>query len=204
MPAVTGPTSLNRSVLGVLDVDGVRGGVGFLIAPDLALTCAHVVDQAASDGEADPGAPVTLDLPLVPASRSENGIRSVRAVVERWQPPADDGSGDIAVLRLQETLAESQPVRMVEAADVWGHLMRAFGFPVGRDFGIWHAGRRCWYDTEIDLEQGQDHPTPEHTVRSPRPDRRQGFARQHPRLQGSEVARSADPPLTGCRTRVPP
>ncbi|MGH3903981.1 MAG: AAA family ATPase [Pseudonocardiaceae bacterium] len=30
---------------------------------------------------------------------------------------------------------------MVEAADVWGHPMRTFGFPNGREFGVWHAGR---------------------------------------------------------------
>ncbi len=106
---------LDRSILGVLDASGVRVGVGFLVASDLALTCAHVVSRATADNDSGVGAQVALDLPLVPASHSASGARSVRAVVERWQPPADDGSGDIAVLRLRETLPEGQPARMVEA-----------------------------------------------------------------------------------------
>jgi WD40 repeat protein len=114
--------------------------VGFLVAPDLALTCAHVVSSALGT-EAGVGTQVILDVPLVSVSRSADEDGTVWAVVEHWEPPAPDGGGDIAVLRLRETLPQGRPVTMVEAADVWGHPMRTFGFPTGREFGVWHAGR---------------------------------------------------------------
>ena len=134
------PAPLDRAVLGVLDAAGTRVGVGFLVAPDLALTCAHVVSSAIG-AEAGAGLQVELDLPLISVSRSADEDGTVWAVVEHWDPPAPDGGGDIAVLRLRETLPEGRPVTMVEAADVWGHPMRTFGFPRGREFGVWHAGR---------------------------------------------------------------
>ena len=136
---------LERAVIGVLDAAGTRIGVGFLVAADLALTCAHVLSSAVK-GDVGVGTQVALDLPLISVSRSanedganEDGI--VRAVVEGWEPPAPDGGGDIAVLRLRETLPAGRPLTMVEATDVWGHPMRTFGFPIGREFGVWHEGR---------------------------------------------------------------
>ncbi|HYH33127.1 MAG TPA: trypsin-like peptidase domain-containing protein [Pseudonocardia sp.] len=123
----------------VLSGDGTVIGAGFVIGPDLVATCAHVVADAAA---ADPYAPdpphgtVLLDFPLVP------GGGPGRARVHRWSPIAADGSGDIAVLRLDRPAphgARMPPLRRVDA--LWGHGFRVLGFPDGLADGVWSTGR---------------------------------------------------------------
>jgi len=115
---------------------GVVGGA-FVVGPDVVATCAHVVAEAI---DADPYAPeaptatVRLDFPL---AGGEAG--PVDAVVERWAPIRDDGSGDIALLRLAAPApARVPPVRRIER--LWGHGFRVLGFPEGRADGVWTSG----------------------------------------------------------------
>lgn len=114
--------------------------MAFLVEPDLALTCHHVVRSAAADGECRVGTQITVDLPLVTASSSENGVLSVTAEVVLSLPPVDNGGGDIAVLRLQESFPGGRPVRIVKADDVWEHQITTFGFPDELNSGVWHRG----------------------------------------------------------------
>ncbi|MFB6945435.1 trypsin-like peptidase domain-containing protein [Streptomyces sp. NPDC060286] len=162
----TGPQSLDAAVLRVLDGRGQPVGVAFLVSDTLALTCAHVVHAAlGTTGDAAPpaSARVQVDLPLVPAPQPDGGTPATTAGVEHWVPPRtpDGGSSvpsaraessmpttrddvvepaDVAVLRLQTPLPGAAPVRLVHADELWGHPMRAFGLPVGRPGGVWHAG----------------------------------------------------------------
>ncbi|MHB9856664.1 nSTAND1 domain-containing NTPase [Streptomyces sp. YIM S03343] len=162
----TGPQSLDAAVLRVLDGRGQPVGVAFLVSDTLALTCAHVVHAAlGTTGDAAPpaSARVQVDLPLVPAPQPDGGTPATTAGVEHWVPPRtpDGGSAaaparaessmpttrddvvepaDVAVLRLQTPLPGAAPVRLVHADELWGHPMRAFGLPVGRPGGVWHAG----------------------------------------------------------------
>lgn len=139
MTTARATASLESSVLGVLDASGQRVGVGFLIAPDLAVTCAHVISDVAAE-EPGVGSRVLLDLPL--ATRQGPGCGgTIEATVECWQPVAQDGRGDIAVLRLPAAPPGGSPAALVESADVQGHPMVAFGFPHRRDDGVWHEGR---------------------------------------------------------------
>ena len=114
-------------------------GAGFLVAPRLAATCAHVIASALGLKDIParaPDSPVALDFPLLRAGARLSGR------VVAWQPPQEDGGGDIALLELDGDLpAEAQPAALVQADDLWGHAFRAFGFPPGYENGAWSDGR---------------------------------------------------------------
>ncbi|MFC7978914.1 trypsin-like peptidase domain-containing protein [Streptomyces cinereoruber] len=152
-PAAAGPKALDKALLRIRDGRGEAVGMGFLVSDTVALTCAHVV-TAALGAPADTlpaGARVSVDLPLVPAAPSS------AADVELWLPPRASGGvrsgvADVAVLRLAAPLPGAGPVRLVDvdaladesddkrADKWWGNRVRAFGLPVGRPGGVWHAG----------------------------------------------------------------
>ncbi|MDQ1006917.1 WD40 repeat protein [Streptomyces sp. V4I23] len=148
-----GPQSLDAAVLRVRDGRGQPVGVAFLVSDTLALTCAHVVHAAlGTTGDAAPpaSARIQVDLPLVPAPQRDGGTPATTAGVEHWVPPrAPDGASarddviepaDVAVLRLEAPLPGAGPVQLVDADELWGHPVRAFGLPAGRPGGVWHAG----------------------------------------------------------------
>ncbi|SDO81872.1 AAA ATPase domain-containing protein [Streptomyces sp. cf386] len=154
-----GLQSLDAAVLRVRDGRGDPVGVAFLVSDTLALTCAHVVHAAlGTTGEAAPpaSARIQVDLPLVPAPQRDGGAPATTAGVEHWVPPRapdggssvssarDDadvvGPADVAVLRLEAPLPGAGPVQLVDADELWGHPVRAFGLPAGRPGGVWHAG----------------------------------------------------------------
>ncbi|MER7581833.1 trypsin-like peptidase domain-containing protein [Kitasatospora sp. NPDC097691] len=140
------PKALDAAVLRIHDALSRPVGAGFLVTPELAVTCAHVVSAALAGQTVEPGvgAWVFVDLPLCPAQAGPGapGVAGVMAVVEHWAPRQPDGSGDVAVLRLAGPLAGGVPVRPVESQseDLWDHPVRVFGFPVGRSDGVWHYG----------------------------------------------------------------
>ncbi|MFF3859131.1 trypsin-like peptidase domain-containing protein [Streptomyces sp. NPDC002209] len=134
-----GPKALDAALLRIRDARGEPVGLGFLVSPGLALTCAHVVSAALSTPHgAEPPASARLhvDLPLLPG-----GQRGVTASVANWVPPQQSGAGDLAVLRLSAPLPGGRPVRLVETQheDLWDDPVRAFGFPAGRPGGVWHS-----------------------------------------------------------------
>ncbi|MFF2546050.1 trypsin-like peptidase domain-containing protein [Kitasatospora sp. NPDC058063] len=141
-----GSNALDAAVLRIHDALSRPVGAGFLVAPDLAVTCAHVVSAALAGQGVEPGVGswVFVDLPLlpVPSGAGRPAVAGVMAVVEHWVPRTPERGGDVAVLRLAAPLAGARPVRPVEtrAENVWDHPVRVFGFPVGRSDGVWHAG----------------------------------------------------------------
>ncbi|RSN02527.1 hypothetical protein DMB42_36140 [Nonomuraea sp. WAC 01424] len=152
--------ALNLAVLRVRGPDAAVAGAGFLIAPDQALTCAHVVSGALGhpEGPPPPDAWVTVELPFAGA------LSPVRARVEHWVQTAGDGSGDIAVLRLDSALPGGRPLRMAEPRSLWGHRVVVAGFPHGLRGGGWHTGRllggtqqgwlQCAPDDGVPIESG--------------------------------------------------
>ncbi|WP_052866874.1 nSTAND1 domain-containing NTPase [Streptomyces niger] len=133
-------------------------GAGFLIAPDLAVTCAHVVSDALRTPHREPlpeDARVRVDLPL-------SGGGSAEADVEHWLPYGDDGTGDVAVLRLRAPIDGARPLRMAEATSVWEHAARVAGFPATSPGGVWHMGRLRAGTAEgwVQFSQGDAHGTP--------------------------------------------
>ncbi|MFC4944635.1 trypsin-like peptidase domain-containing protein [Pseudonocardia sp. GCM10023141] len=127
----------------MLDRGNEAVGAGFLVGPDRIATCAHVVAAALGTdpyAAAAPTGELRLDFPLFvePAGRPA----TITAVVDRWEPIGDDGSGDIAVLRLHGTVpagARMPPLRRVER--LWDHPFRLLGFPAGFADGVWATGR---------------------------------------------------------------
>ena len=131
-------TLFESSIVRIRTTSGKVVGAGFLVAERQVLTCAHVVASALSlrdDTPETPQAEVYLDFPLVAAAHL------LTAQVILWQPPRQEGSGDIAGLEIKGELpAGVRPIRLVATEDLWGHAFRAFGFPAGHDDGIWGTG----------------------------------------------------------------
>ncbi|RKT03414.1 WD40 repeat protein [Streptomyces sp. 3211.6] len=130
--------ALGSAVVRVTGPDGAVGGVGFLVAADLALTCAHVVADALGLERglaAAPAGALTLDRPL------SGSPGSTPAEVAHWVPLRDDGTGDIAVLRLAAPVPGATPLAMASPPGVWEHPVRVAGFPASSPGGVWHAGR---------------------------------------------------------------
>src|SRR5262245_38048393 len=87
---------LHRSLVTARDVRGAIVGVGFLAAPGLIRTCAHVVARALGLPENAPPTvadEIGVNFPFVTDA-------TTRAIVARWLPIQPGGGGDVAVLRL--------------------------------------------------------------------------------------------------------
>jgi hypothetical protein len=139
-PKVTSsPIELNEAIVRIRDGRGQIVGAGFLVGERDILTCAHVVARAqggADKRQPTTGAEVSLDFPLLAPQQ----ILSARISV--WKPPQDDGTGDIAGLRLNSAPpAGAKATRLVTASDLWAHPFRTFGFPARHDDGVWASGR---------------------------------------------------------------
>lgn len=94
-------------------------GAGFLVAPDVIATCAHVVG----------GATPVADFPL---------LRSRDHAVEVL---SRDDDLDVAILRLADAPPGALPVPARITGDVRDHRFRTFGFPHDMPDGIWVTGR---------------------------------------------------------------
>ncbi|MEU7489015.1 trypsin-like peptidase domain-containing protein [Streptomyces sp. NPDC042319] len=137
-------SALVSAVVRVKGADGAVGGAGFLIAPDLVLTCAHVVSDALDRPRAytvGAGAEVTVDLPLAGNAEDVDG-GDHGAEVQRWIPIRADQTGDIAVLRLRSRIPGARPLPMADPErGVWDHDARAVGFTEDTPGGVWQSGR---------------------------------------------------------------
>ncbi|MGW9211330.1 S1 family peptidase [Embleya sp. NPDC055664] len=131
---------LVSAVVRVRGADGTIGGAGFLVAPDLVLTCAHVVSDVLDlprDAPVEIGADVVVDLPLADGT---GVIPTATAEVLRWVPIRADQSGDAALLRLRDVLPGAVSLPMADAESVWDHRARVVGFTDDHPDGIWHKG----------------------------------------------------------------
>lgn len=140
MTALRGEAALESGLVRIQGADEVAGA-GFLVAADVVCTCAHVVADALGlprDTVTAPSEAVQVEFPLV--RDAEGGIPARRARVVSWQPPAEDDSGDVALLRLDAPVSHARPVPLVDGTSVWGHSFRAYGFPGGGDHGVWATG----------------------------------------------------------------
>ncbi|WP_331743902.1 trypsin-like peptidase domain-containing protein (plasmid) [Streptomyces sp. NBC_00873] len=112
-------------------------GVGVLIAPQLVLTCAHVVTDAAGLARGHSERPqTTLDVRLLHAP---GDAEAVTARIRDWVPEHPDGRGDLAVLRLGGVLAGARPVTMADPPSTLAHQAVVFGLPDDVAEGGWHT-----------------------------------------------------------------
>lgn len=109
-------------------------GAGMLCNDSYIVTCAHVVDPR----ESKPTGPVFVEFQF--ANRHD----PIPAVVVDggWHPESQNGSGDVAVLKLQGPLPpEAQKAPLSDSKRVTDHTFRAYGYPRGHESdGVWSRG----------------------------------------------------------------
>ncbi|MEV0221699.1 trypsin-like peptidase domain-containing protein [Streptomyces sp. NPDC050704] len=138
---------LASAVVRITGKDGEPVGAGFLAAPDLVLTCAHVVSDALGrprEETVTAGIEVTVDFPL--AEPLADGTDDTRlpggtAKVEHWIPTRRDATGDIVALRLPHPVSGTRPLPMAQPESVFQHEARVVGFTGGEPGAIWFRGR---------------------------------------------------------------
>ncbi|GIH67914.1 nSTAND1 domain-containing NTPase [Sphaerimonospora thailandensis] len=136
--------AMAAAIVQVRGQHGVLGGAGFLVAPDLVLTCAHVVSDALETPRQEPvaeGTPVMVEFPLCEPPADADGRPLWSALVENWVPIRAERTGDIAVLRLPAPVPGTRPLPVADPDSVQGGEVRAVGFPHDAPGGIWFEGR---------------------------------------------------------------
>ena len=108
--------SLEASIIRVLNPEGNTIGAGFLIAPGLAVTCAHVVDKAKSA----PGQVIAL----ANLAKTRNAL--VTVLESGWSPSELD---DLAFLQLDLTLDGLATVTLGPSVETGLHPYLLMGFP---------------------------------------------------------------------------
>jgi WD40 repeat protein len=130
-----------RALVRILDKSGDHFGFGLLVAKGRVVTCAHVV--AGSMGEPDelPAPPsrgrVRLDFPFIAPGQV------LTAVAAAWRAMADDGSGDVAGLALDDDVPDGAcPLAMTRGGNLRGHAILAYGYQAGLtgDVPAWVPG----------------------------------------------------------------
>lgn len=104
-------------------------GAGIYVGGWHLLTCAHVI--ASGQAQAPPASPLHVEFQFVEPHTS----LPARVVDGGWYPDRGDGTGDVAVLRLQAPPPRgtvAAPLRSTEVG-VWDHRFRAYGYPRGHE-----------------------------------------------------------------------
>lgn len=135
-------TSFTSGIVRFSKSNGEVVGAGFLVSKKHILTCAHVINAALGKpltAIEEPTSLVYLDFPQV----AQGNRLSARVV--HWIPVQSSISTqdirDIAVLELESKPPDQvEPVQLVTAQELWGHHFHLFGFPIGRDSGVWTNG----------------------------------------------------------------
>lgn len=148
--------------------DGAVVGVGFVVADQYILTCAHVVNAALGatkeDRQTQLGKNIAVVFPLLEM------VPKTTATVVYWKPPLietteeppliETTEEDIAVLELIESIHGLKPVEM-DYSQKEKRFM-ALGYPAKRpnDQGAWAEGKimgsssHKWVQIEVDSNQG--------------------------------------------------
>jgi len=145
-----------QALVRILDKSSDHYGFGLLVANGRVVTCAHVV--AGSMGEPDElAAPpsrgrVRLDFPFIAPGQV------LTAGTAAWRAMADDGSGDLAGLVLDDDVPDgARPLAMTRGGNLRGHDILAYGYQAGLPGGVpaWVPGavvdrtERGWLQLEI-------------------------------------------------------
>ena len=142
------PQSFEQVRSSIARIHSTRGivGVGVVVTNRRLVTCAHVVARALgipADSAKIPAGPIHMIFPFA----AEHNTRQATVLV--WHPeragalPGVPGVEveDLTILELQDALpAGASPVSLSEVSDVWGHPIRAFGYPGNLEFGVWADG----------------------------------------------------------------
>ncbi|MFE2043364.1 trypsin-like peptidase domain-containing protein [Streptomyces sp. NPDC059477] len=111
----------------ILGPDGEPRGAGFLLAPDLVCTCAHLLVGRPQADSVAPDVPLRVDFPLL-----ADPSAPVATTVAEWRP-----ADDILVLRLADEVPGTMPLPPAGLdAPPWGVEARVYGFPETTRSGV--------------------------------------------------------------------
>jgi hypothetical protein len=120
-PAAGWPVELTRSVVQILDAAGRPAGTGFVVGPQMLVTCAHILTD--HDRDEPPADPITVVFAHLDGAR-----RTGRVDPRYWRGP---GGADVAFLHVAEPLpTHAQQLVLGGSPGVGGHRVKTFGFPV--------------------------------------------------------------------------
>lgn len=121
-------------------LDAQPHGAGVLIADELVLTCAHVVENALGIAAGDSPEGRELRVEFTSSTSNVSVLASVRS--QGWVAPGDDFGGDLAVLLLGEAAPEDcVPARLHTCGPAGGRRVRTFGHAVPDAPGKWASAR---------------------------------------------------------------
>ena len=127
---------LISSVVRVADDSGSLYGSGVLVAPDVVITCAHVIAEIANRRlvlEPLADTRVTVSTAMLAWTSSASVTYIGEACVE---------SEDVAVLKLEQPAPDAmEPATLVDGVRLDGNAVSIYGFPKGHDDGAWNHGR---------------------------------------------------------------
>jgi hypothetical protein len=134
-------TEIENYVVQVVTESGQVVGAGLLVGNLHVITCAHVVNQSLRRHEASADRPserLHLNFPFFGAAGKARGE------IVGWRPIEPDGSGDVAILKLDDAPTHlSEPIFLAESepGELWQHEFVTYGFPAEQDSGVWAHGR---------------------------------------------------------------
>jgi trypsin-like peptidase len=128
------PHDFEKSIVRIHHQQGGIVGAGFLTIGRQVVTCAHVISNSFGFYDVPPEAPagdIRLDFPLIPPAHF------LIARVIAWQP-----DNDVALLQIIDDLPPQVHITsLFKFHDITAHEFHVYGFPEGRDYGLWSFGR---------------------------------------------------------------
>lgn len=124
---------IEPAIVRITNQAGTPIGAGLFVGEGKILTCVHVIREALGLPEnplEPPNDVIRLDFPLVDRDTTLSGH------VFLWRPDMDIAGLAIDGMKPKD----ARPLFLVAAADFWGHSFRAYGFPKGREDGVWAKG----------------------------------------------------------------
>ncbi|MAT45193.1 MAG: hypothetical protein CL609_22930 [Anaerolineaceae bacterium] len=126
--------SIQKSIVRIWGTSSITGG-GFLVSEDYVVTCAHVIITAVPTN-IDKALVVNVDFPFLAP------LLIIRGKIQEFYPSKDDGSGDIALIKLIDPLPRGAIIpRFASVKKIWGHNFRSFGFPKNYKNGVYVSGK---------------------------------------------------------------
>jgi nucleoside phosphorylase len=120
---------IDASIVRIYGKQNLPIGVGFLVDERHIFTCAHVIVSALGvSADEALSKEIRLDFPLIATRPYFASITFL------------DSDSDIAVLELPQYVEKSRPAPLAYESNLWGRPFRAFGFPAGRELGVWTGG----------------------------------------------------------------
>jgi len=118
----------------VVGPEGKSCGAGVLVAPELVLTCAHVVALALRSPASGrcPRGPLTVEF----ATAADEGQIHGVVLEDSWIPAAEDHSGDLALVKLERAVAV-EPAVLAPCGPPSRRQVKVFGHPTRQPMGVW-------------------------------------------------------------------